>query len=91
VFVPATDYSYGTDSRTEPNIRDDGIKNFDLAIFKNTQFGPEGMGLEFRAEFFNTFNRPQFNPPDGYGSQIGQVTGQYNLPRVIQFGLRFKF
>ena len=91
VFVPATDYSYGNDSRTEPNIRDDGIKNFDLAIFKNTQFGPEGMGLEFRAEFFNTFNRPQFNPPDGYGSQIGQVTGQYNLPRVIQFGLRFKF
>lgn len=92
VFVPATDYSYGTDSRTEPNIRADGIKNFDMAIFKNTQFGPEDrFGLAFRAEFFNTFNRTQFNPPNGYGSTIGQVTGQYNLPRVIQFALRFTY
>jgi hypothetical protein len=92
VFVPATDYSYGTDSRTEPNIRDDGIKNFDLAIFKNTRFGPEDrLGLEFRTEFFNTFNRTQFNPPNGYGSTIGQVTGQYNIPRVIQFALRFTY
>jgi Carboxypeptidase regulatory-like domain len=92
VFVPATDYSYGSDSRTEPNIRDDGIKNFDFAIFKNTRFGPEDrIGLEFRTEFFNSFNRPQFNPPNGYGSTFGQVTGQYNLPRLIQFGLRMTF
>ncbi len=92
VFVPATDYSYGSDSRVEPNIRDDGIKNIDFGIFKNTRFGPDDrLGVEFRAEFFNAFNRPQFNPPNGYGSQFGQVTGQYNLPRVIQFGLRMTF
>jgi hypothetical protein len=92
VFVPAPDYSYGNDSRVEPNIRADGIKNFDFGIFKNTRFGPEDrLGLDFRAEFFNAFNRPQFNPPNGYGSTFGQVTGQYNLPRVIQFGLRMTF
>lgn len=92
VFVPAPDYSYGNDSRVEPNIRDQGINNFDFGIFKNTRFGPEDrMGLEFRAEFFNAFNRTQFNPPNGYGSQFGEVTGQYNLPRLIQFGLRFSF
>jgi hypothetical protein len=88
-------YNYGTDSRTEPNIRSDGIKNFDFAAFKNTRFGPEDrIGLEFRAEFFNLFNRTQFNPPNTSccgGSTFGQVTGQYNLPRVIQFALRTTF
>ena len=85
-------YGYGTDSRVEPNIRDDGAKNFDFAAFKNTKFGPDGRFVfEFRGEFFNLFNRPQFNPPQGWGSQFGQVTGQYNLPRVIQFSGRVSF
>jgi hypothetical protein len=88
-------YNYGTDSRTEPNIRSDGSKNFDFAAFKNTTFGPEDrIGLEFRAEFFNLFNRTQFNPPNTSccgGASFGQVTGQYNLPRVIQFSLRTTF
>ena len=87
-----TNYGYGTDSRTEPNIRTDGQKNFDFAGFKNTKFGPDGrFGFEFRGEFFNLFNRTQFNPPAGWGSQFGEVTGQYNLPRVVQFAGRITF
>ncbi|HEY7307001.1 MAG TPA: TonB-dependent receptor [Bryobacteraceae bacterium] len=90
-----TDYNFGNDSRTEPNIRYDGVKNFDIGIFKNTKFGPDGrIGAEFRAEFFNTFNRVQFNPPNTTccgGSSFGQVTSQYNLPRVVQFALRMTF
>lgn len=93
-----TDYaaiSPDSDSRTEPNIRTDGVKNFDFAFFKNTKFGPdERLGAEFRAEFFNGFNHPQFNPPNSGccgGSSFGQVTGQYNLPRLVQFALRFTF
>jgi hypothetical protein len=86
------DFGYGTDSRTEPNIRSDGQKNFDFAGFKNTKFGPDGrFGFEFRGEFFNLFNRTQFNPPAGWGGNFGQVTGQYNLPRVIQFAGRVTF
>jgi hypothetical protein len=85
-------YGYGTDSRVEPNIRGDGQKNFDFAAFKNIKFGPDGrFTFEFRGEFFNLFNRTQFNPPQGWGSQFGQVTGQYNLPRVIQFAGRVSF
>jgi Carboxypeptidase regulatory-like domain/TonB dependent receptor-like, beta-barrel len=88
-------YNYGNDSRTEPNIRNDGVKNFDIGIFKNTKFGPDGrIGAEFRAELFNTFNRVQFNPPNTSccgGSSFGQVTSQYNLPRVVQFALRMTF
>jgi hypothetical protein len=97
------DFGYGHDSRTEPNIRNDGQKNFDFAAFKNTKFGPDGRyGFEFRAEFFNAFNRTQFNPPSSgccggtteaaqLNSTFGQVTGQYNLPRIIQFAGRITF
>jgi hypothetical protein len=94
VFTNGTTYSYGNDSRTEPNIRTDGQKNFDFAVFKNTKFGPdERLGAEFRAEFFNGFNHPQFNPPNANccSGSFGQVTGQYNLPRLIQFALRITF
>jgi hypothetical protein len=87
-----TYFGYGTDSRTEPNIRDDGQKNFDFAAFKNTKFGPdERLSFEFRGEFFNLFNRTQFDPPAGWGGTIGQVSGQYNLPRIVQFAGRITF
>jgi len=101
VFTPTSTYTYGNDSRTEPNLRWPGMNNFDFAFFKNTKFGPdEKLGLEFRAEFFNAFNRTQFDPPDvgccrpeqgGSNSNFGVIHGQYNLPRVIQFALRFSF
>jgi hypothetical protein len=101
VFTPTSTYTYGNDSRTEPNLRWPGMNNFDFALFKNTRFGPEEkLGLEFRAEFFNLFNRPQFSPPDtgccrpeqgGSNSNFGVISAQYNLPRVIQFGLRLTF
>jgi len=95
VFTNGTDYSYGSDSRTEPNIRTDGMKNVDFAFFKNTKFGPdERLGVEFRGEFFNWFNRPQFSPPNSGccgGKDFGRVTSQYNVSRQIQFALRFTF
>ncbi len=87
-----TNFGYGTDSRTEPNIRGDGQKNFDFAAVKDTKFGPgERLDFEFRGEFFNLFNRTQFDPPAGWGGTMGQVSGQYNLPRVIQFAGRMTF
>jgi len=98
VFSSTTTYTRGNDSRTEPNLRSDGMKNLDFALFKNTRFGPEEkLGLEFRAEFFNLFNHPQFSAPNtscctpAPAGNFGVVTSQYNLPRVIQFGLKFTF
>ncbi|PYV98713.1 MAG: hypothetical protein DMG89_10350 [Acidobacteria bacterium] len=99
VFSHTNDYGYGNVGRTEPSLRADGIKNIDFAAFKNTKFGPDDrIGVEFRAEFFNFFNHPQFSPPNtscctpvSQGGNFGKVTAQYNLPRVIQFGLRMSF
>ena len=53
--------------------------------------------LEFRTEFFNTFNRTQFGfPGTSYngtptGNSFGLITSQLNNPRLIQFGLKFAF
>ena len=87
-------FTFGNVSRTLPNLRADGLSNFDFAIFKNTTFGPEErLGLQFRAEFFNLFNTPQFGYPgnsQGTGS-FGVVSSQINNPRLLQFGLKFLF
>jgi hypothetical protein len=93
-FVNTTSYTRGNDSRVEPNLRMDGEKNMEFAVFKKTTFGPDDrLGLEFRAEFFNVFNHPQFAGPNTSvgNANFGVVTSQYNLPRLIQFGLRLTF
>jgi hypothetical protein len=69
------------------------IKDFPLSLH-------EGMGLQFRAEFFNLFNHPQFFLP-GVGStgeqdintpsSFGVISNTVNNARLIQFGLKLKF
>jgi hypothetical protein len=95
-FSAPADFTFGNESRTDPTLRGDGVKNFDFSVFKRTKFGPdEKLGLEFRTEFFNLFNRTQFAPPNtSFGSAtFGQVTSTYpgTNPRLIQFGLKFLF
>jgi hypothetical protein len=98
-FTNTTALTRGNDSRVEPDLRQDGEKNMEFAAFKKTTFGPDQrLGLEFRAEFFNVFNHPQFAAPNtscctsvADGGTFGQVSSQYNLPRLIQFALRFSF
>jgi hypothetical protein len=93
-FAPAPPYAFGDESRVDPTLRQDGINNWDFAIFKRTYFGPdERFNLEFRTEFFNIFNRVQFAAPNTtLGSpSFGVVSSDNNNPRLIQFGLRFSF
>jgi len=55
---------YGSQSRVDSSLRQDGIVNFDFAAFKRTNFGPDDrLGLEFRTEFFNLFNHPPLVRP----------------------------
>jgi carboxypeptidase family protein len=68
-----------------------GINNWDIAATKRTKIR-EHHELEFRAEFFNTFNHAQFLSPNGDISSpnFGKITGTQD-PRIIQFGLRYAF
>jgi len=61
-------------------FQDSGFRNFDFSLGKNFHFG-ERYRLQFRAEFFNIFNHPNFANP--YGGQNGFGL---NDPSVQPFG-----
>jgi hypothetical protein len=85
-------WTFGNESRVDASIRQQGVDNFDFAIFKRTTIY-ERMGVEFRAEFFNLFNHPQFGPPNGTenSATFAAVTNTVNLPRLVQLGLKVNF
>jgi hypothetical protein len=68
-----------------------GLETWDISFIKRMHF-TERYSLQFRAEFFDLFNRPNFSAPDsGIGdSTFGYVVGA-NTSRDIQFGLKFEF
>jgi Carboxypeptidase regulatory-like domain len=95
-FTTPAPYTFGSEPRVDPTLKADGIANWDFAAFKHTTFGPDQrLGFEFRAEFFNLFNRTQFIPPaNAFGSSgFGQISGQgqFNNPRLVQFAGKFVF
>ena len=83
-------------------IQGPGQFNWDFSVLKNTRLG-ESRSLQFRAEFFNIFNHPQFdnpNPnsipyqpalPNVSAPNLGQIVNTSVNPRVIQFALKFLF
>lgn len=79
--------------------------NVDFSIFKRFPFD-EAKSVEFRAEFFNLFNRVNLaNPNSNLNSAIvdsntgqiinpgdfGRITSTSNNPRLIQFALKLNF
>jgi hypothetical protein len=73
-----------------------GQFNWDMSLTKTTTVGGlrEDATLQFRAEFFNTFNHAQFNNPavvDVSKSTFGQITTTAVNPRLIQFALKYAF
>jgi len=75
--------------------------NTDFSVIKDIPLTfREGMGLQFRAEFFNLFNHPQYWMPgiSGTGEQdigtlssFGVISSTVNNPRLVQFALKLKF
>jgi hypothetical protein len=90
--TPNNPWTFGNEPRVDATLRQQGVVNFDFAVFKRTTIF-ERLNIEFRAEFFNLFNHPQFGPPNGTvtSSTFGAVTNTVNNPRLIQFGLKFIF
>jgi hypothetical protein len=73
-----------------------GQFDWDVSAAKTTRVGGihENATLQFRAEFFNFFNHPQFNNPSldvNTPSSFGQITGMSVNPRLIQFALKYSF
>ena len=93
-FVGPAQATFGDESRTDPNLRSPGIANWDFSAFKSFPLQKEGpASIQFRAEFFNIFNRVQFGYPGQTQGQstFGVITSQINHPRLVQFALRASF
>jgi len=98
-FISAPAGELGTAARAP--VYGPRFVNTDLSVIKNFMLPfREGMGLQFRAEFFNLFNHPQYwmsgtsdtgeqdiNTP----STFGVINQTVNNPRLIQFALKLKF
>jgi hypothetical protein len=91
-FASPGNFAFGNEPRVDSQVRGDGIKNFDFSLQKSTPIH-ESANFEFRAEFFNIFNRVQFAPPipSVGASNFGQVTYQVNKPRQVQLSARVNF
>lgn len=91
-FVKSSEYAYGNEPRVDPDLRAEGIDNFDLSVAKSVAF-EGGVNFEFRAEAFNLFNRTQFAPPNAQVdvATYGTVASQVNQPRLLQLSGRINF
>ncbi len=81
-LIPPVTGTFGTMGR---NIfRDSGFRDWDLSITKTTKF-QERLTAQFRAEFFNIINHPNFANP--YGGPSGFGLGAFADPsQPGQFG-----
>ena len=75
------------------SLRYPNTNNWDMAFMKNTFLYKERVKLQFRAEMINAFNRVLFGGLDtGITSgTYGRMTGQANIPRNIQLGMKATF
>jgi hypothetical protein len=94
-FVIPANGTYGNVGRD--TLIGPGLAQFDFALMKNTSIS-ERVHLQFRAEFFNIFNRANFNTPNPVvftssspvpSPTAGVISSTATTSRQIQFGLKF--
>ena len=95
-FAQPAPYTFGNLGRTLPDVTGPGVSTADLSLFKNNYIGKEGKkNIQFRTEWFNAFNKPQFGMPNtGFpSSSFGTVTGTSgnDSSRQIQMAVKFIF
>ncbi|HTW78329.1 MAG TPA: carboxypeptidase-like regulatory domain-containing protein [Terracidiphilus sp.] len=90
-FVAPTPGELGNAGRVPVSGPD--FVNSDFSVIKDFRLPREGMGLNFRAEFFNLFNHPQFGAPIADINQpgFGAVNSTVNNPRLVQLALKLTF
>jgi hypothetical protein len=89
-FAAPAPFTYGNSARNL--LFGPGFFSWDAAVFKNTAL-TETVNLEFRTEFFNVLNHPNFGNPASNISvpaTVGRISSA-GAARDIQFGARLSF
>ncbi len=74
-------------------MRGMGYWNFDMSMSKTTRI-TEKLTMKFSADLINAFNHPNMADPStdiSSSNSFGVLTGTQNIPRYIQWGIRFDF
>ena len=93
-FSQPAPYTFGSAPPELPDVRTPAYADEDFSIFKKFPLKSETKYLEFRAEFFDIFNRVVFGGPAANinsPTTFGIIGGQANSPRVIQFAFKIVF
>jgi hypothetical protein len=74
------------------SLRQHPLNNWDLSVLKNTAVA-EGKELQFRFEFLNAMNHPNFGSPvtQPTSGTFGQVSAVQNYSRRVQLTGKFVF
>ena len=66
--------------------------NWDMSLAKSIGVH-ESQAVQFRAEFFDAFNHPQFSLPSASvnGGSLGVITATSVSPRIMQLALKYTF
>lgn len=89
VFSPNLQGTFGNSGRNA--LIGPGSANADLGVFKSFHIR-ENHQIQFRAEIFNLFNRPNFGNPTNsiVSSNFARILSAADA-RIVQFALKYKF
>ena len=92
-FSQPAAFTLGNSAPNFGEARSCGLLSEDFSILKDFRLF-ENHKLQFRAEFFNLFNRVVFGGPatnTNAPATFGRIGGQANTPRNIQLALKYNF
>lgn len=92
-FEATPNYVVGNAAPNYGDIRNFGMRNEDVSVLKDFRIW-ENHRLQFRAEFFNIFNKVVFGSPAtnvAAPATYGRISSQANEPRHIQLALKYVF
>lgn len=89
VFSQPAAFTFGNAPRSLPDARTPPTAQLDFSMYKDFPFG-EKRRLQFRAEFFNFTNTPNWAPPGtAFGAgNFGVIGALGNTPRQVQLALK---
>jgi hypothetical protein len=92
-FTNPAPFTLGNLGRVLPDVRTDGLNQWDFSVRRQFPLATERCHLEYQAIFKNFLNHPDFAHPqrDFTSADFGRITATATSPRLIQMQLAVRF